>query len=73
MKHATWKHKNGKTITGTYTYNWAKNAFHIQLNSKTKSGHNEQFYIHNDTPEWNNYKLIKEEQTTQPHENHHEP
>lgn len=61
-KHAIWKHESdGKILTGSYTYNWAKNSFHIRLDRTPNDTHEKSFYIHDDSPEWSGFKLIRDD------------
>lgn len=54
MNEAKWT--NGKTIlTGRWQYYWPADSFTIQLDRGNRT-----FSVKNDTPEWGNYKLIKE-------------
>jgi len=56
------KWTNGKrTITGEYRYNWNSNCFTIILDKKNRyTGERERFTIHEDEPEWDNWKLVKD-------------
>ena len=53
---AVWR--NGKrTIKGSWTYNWHRDVFFIELESKDKAtGENRRFEIYDDVPEWGNWK-----------------
>ena len=60
-KKATWI--NGKrTVTGHWKYYWPSDVFIINLDSIDKiTGEKKRLMVHNDTPEWGNWKLIKGE------------
>lgn len=60
---ATWI--NGKRkVTGRWRYNWASDSFTIWLDSRDRiTGEHRVIVTHNDTPEWGNWKRIKEQET----------
>jgi len=62
MKKATWV--NGKKkVTGFWCYNWSADNFTIELDSKDRiTGQQRVFRVYDDTPEWGNWKLVREKE-----------
>lgn len=58
-KLAVWKHqKNGKYVRGYWSYYWPGDRFYIHIIDKC-SLRNHDFSTTLDTPEFGNYKLVK--------------
>ncbi len=60
MRRARWI--NGrKSILGWWTYNWAADRFHIELDSRDPiTGGIRKMTVAGDEPEWGNWKLDRE-------------
>jgi len=54
---------NGKRkVTGTWQYNWSSDSFTIFLDQRDRvTGEYKVVFTTNDTPEWGNWKRIKDE------------
>ena len=61
MRRGKWT--TGKTtITGWWCYNWASRTFLVLLDSVDRiTGEQRRLLVHNDTPEWGRWKLVREE------------
>lgn len=61
MKKGKWK--NGKRIiTGLWEYVWSSDRFYVILDSKDRiTGENKKVVVTGDTPEWGNWRLIRDE------------
>jgi predicted alpha-1,6-mannanase (GH76 family) len=61
MRTAKWR--NGKReITGRWEYLWAAQRFVIVLDATDRTtGQQKRFVVSGDTPEWGNWRLVKEE------------
>lgn len=59
-KRATWR--NGKrVISGSWIYSWASDTFAIFLDSRDRvTGMPRVLRVHGETPEWGNWKLVRE-------------
>lgn len=57
---ATWT--NGKRkLTGLWEYIWHSDSFLISLDSRDRiTGEQRVFRVHGDTPEWGNWRLVRE-------------
>ncbi len=59
MTKATWR-KGKRRITGSWTYNWSADKFHIYLNSVDDiTGEKRTITVHGDTPEFYGWKLVQ--------------
>lgn len=57
----TWQ-KGKVKVTGGYSYNWAGDYFNITLDKKDElTGRIREFRVYGDEPNFNGFKIIKEE------------
>jgi hypothetical protein len=58
MKAATWR--NGRrSLSGHWSYSWARDQFVIVLGRDRISGQPRSFIVTGDTPEWGNWRLVR--------------
>lgn len=61
MKKGIWI-KGKKKVTGEWEYCWSGDYFVVRLDSKdTVTGQHRSFRVYDDHPEFNGFKLVREE------------